>query len=105
MKRLFTVIGLGRFGYSVAQTMVEKGCEVLEISNFRTEGDNGSNHLPFSPSLKAPTMNQVITETLENHSEKTFTANLESSKSYYWKVGIKTLFKRKFYFPFYKTVL
>jgi trk system potassium uptake protein TrkA len=31
MKRLFTVIGLGRFGYSVAQTMVEKGCEVLAI--------------------------------------------------------------------------
>ena len=31
MKRSFTVIGLGRFGYSVAQTMVEKGCEVLAI--------------------------------------------------------------------------
>ena len=31
MKRLFTVIGLGRFGYSVAQTMVQKGCEVLAI--------------------------------------------------------------------------
>ncbi len=31
MKRLFTVIGLGRFGYSCAQTMVEKGCEVLAI--------------------------------------------------------------------------
>ncbi len=31
MKRLFTVIGLGRFGFSVAQTMVSKGCEVLAI--------------------------------------------------------------------------
>ena len=31
MKRLFTVIGLGRFGYSVAQTLVTKGCEVLAI--------------------------------------------------------------------------
>ncbi len=31
MKRLFTVIGLGRFGYSVAQTLVKKGCEVLAI--------------------------------------------------------------------------
>jgi trk system potassium uptake protein TrkA len=31
MKRLFAVIGLGRFGYSVAQTMVEKRCEVLAI--------------------------------------------------------------------------
>lgn len=31
MKRLFTVIGLGRFGYSVAQGLVTKGCEVLAI--------------------------------------------------------------------------
>lgn len=31
MKRLFAVIGLGRFGYSVAQTLVTKGCEVLAI--------------------------------------------------------------------------
>jgi trk system potassium uptake protein TrkA len=31
MKRLFAVIGLGRFGYSVAETMVKKGCEVLAI--------------------------------------------------------------------------
>jgi trk system potassium uptake protein len=31
MKRLFTVIGLGRFGYSVAQTLVSKGTEVLAI--------------------------------------------------------------------------
>jgi trk system potassium uptake protein len=31
MKRLFTVIGLGRFGYSVAQTLVAKGGEVLAI--------------------------------------------------------------------------
>jgi len=31
MKRLFAVIGLGRFGYNVAETMVKKGCEVLAI--------------------------------------------------------------------------
>ena len=31
MKRLFAVIGLGRFGYSVADTLVKKGCEVLAI--------------------------------------------------------------------------
>lgn len=31
MKRLFAVIGLGRFGYSVAETLVKKGCEVLAI--------------------------------------------------------------------------
>lgn len=31
MTRLFAVIGLGRFGYSVAETLVEKGCEVLAI--------------------------------------------------------------------------
>jgi trk system potassium uptake protein TrkA len=31
MKQLFTVIGLGRFGYCVAQNLVKKGCEVLAI--------------------------------------------------------------------------
>ena len=31
MKRLFAVIGLGRFGYSVAECLVQKGCEVLAI--------------------------------------------------------------------------
>lgn len=31
MKRLFAVIGLGRFGYGVAETLVKKGCEVLAI--------------------------------------------------------------------------
>lgn len=31
MKRLFAVIGLGRFGYNVAETLVKKGCEVLAI--------------------------------------------------------------------------
>ncbi len=31
MKRLFAVIGLGRFGYSVAESLVQKGCEVLAI--------------------------------------------------------------------------
>lgn len=31
MKRLFAVIGLGRFGYSVAETLVKKGNEVLAI--------------------------------------------------------------------------
>lgn len=31
MKRLFGVIGLGRFGYSVAETLVKKGSEVLAI--------------------------------------------------------------------------
>jgi len=29
--RQFAVIGLGRFGYSVAETLVKKGCEVLAI--------------------------------------------------------------------------
>lgn len=32
-KRQFAVIGLGRFGYSVARTLVEKGMEVLAIDN------------------------------------------------------------------------
>ncbi len=31
MRNLFAVIGLGRFGYSVAETLVQKGCEVLAI--------------------------------------------------------------------------
>jgi len=31
MKRFFAVIGLGRFGYSVAETLINKGCEVLAI--------------------------------------------------------------------------
>ena len=31
MRHLFAVIGLGRFGYSVAETLVQKGCEVLAI--------------------------------------------------------------------------
>jgi trk system potassium uptake protein TrkA len=31
MKRQFAVIGLGRFGYSVAETLVRKGMEVLAI--------------------------------------------------------------------------
>ncbi len=31
MKRLFAVIGLGRFGYSVAESLVYKGCEVLAV--------------------------------------------------------------------------
>ena len=31
--RRFAVIGLGRFGYSVAKTLIEKGCEVLAIDN------------------------------------------------------------------------
>ncbi|MBI5682111.1 MAG: TrkA family potassium uptake protein [Deltaproteobacteria bacterium] len=31
--RRFAVIGLGRFGYSVAKTLVEKGCEVLAIDD------------------------------------------------------------------------
>lgn len=30
-KRQFAVIGLGRFGFSVAETLVKKGCEVLAI--------------------------------------------------------------------------
>ena len=33
MKRLFAVIGLGRFGYSVAESLVKKGCEVLAIDS------------------------------------------------------------------------
>ena len=33
MKRLFAVIGLGRFGYSVAETLLKKGCEVLAIDS------------------------------------------------------------------------
>ncbi len=32
-KRQFAVIGLGRFGYHVAKTLVEKGMEVLAIDN------------------------------------------------------------------------
>jgi trk system potassium uptake protein TrkA len=35
MKRQFAVIGLGRFGYSVAETLVKKGCEVLAITDER----------------------------------------------------------------------
>jgi len=31
MKRQVAVIGLGRFGYGVAETLVRKGCEVLAI--------------------------------------------------------------------------
>lgn len=31
MKRQFAVIGLGRFGYSVAETLLKNGCEVLAI--------------------------------------------------------------------------
>jgi len=33
MKRTFAVIGLGRFGYSVAEALVKKGCEVLAIDS------------------------------------------------------------------------
>ena len=33
MKRQFAVIGLGRFGYSVAESLVQKGCEVLAIDS------------------------------------------------------------------------
>ena len=33
MKRLFAVIGLGRFGYSVAESLIQKGCEVLAIDS------------------------------------------------------------------------
>ncbi len=33
MRRLFAVIGLSRFGYSVAETLVQKGCEVLAIDH------------------------------------------------------------------------
>jgi trk/ktr system potassium uptake protein len=31
MKRLFAVIGLGRFGFHVAESLLQKGCEVLAI--------------------------------------------------------------------------
>jgi len=31
MKRQVAVIGLGRFGYGVAETLIRKGCEVLAI--------------------------------------------------------------------------
>ena len=31
--RSVAVIGLGRFGYSVAETLVKKGCEVLAIDS------------------------------------------------------------------------
>jgi trk system potassium uptake protein TrkA len=37
MKRQFAVIGLGRFGYSVAETLVKKGCEVLAIDRDETK--------------------------------------------------------------------
>jgi trk system potassium uptake protein TrkA len=37
MKRQFAVIGLGRFGYSVAETLVKKGCEVLAIDREETK--------------------------------------------------------------------
>src|SRR5512134_1787173 len=33
MKKQFAVIGLGRFGYSVAKELAESGCEVLAIDN------------------------------------------------------------------------
>jgi len=33
MKRQVAVIGLGRFGYSVAEALVKKGCEVLAIDS------------------------------------------------------------------------
>lgn len=33
MKKQYAVIGLGRFGYSVAKTLTELGCEVLAIDN------------------------------------------------------------------------
>ncbi|WP_447975363.1 potassium channel family protein [Nitrospira sp. Kam-Ns4a] len=36
-KRQFAVIGLGRFGYSVAETLVKKGCEVLAIDRDETK--------------------------------------------------------------------
>jgi trk system potassium uptake protein TrkA len=37
MTRQFAVIGLGRFGYSVAETLVKKGCEVLAIDHDETK--------------------------------------------------------------------
>jgi len=37
MKRQFAIIGLGRFGYSVAETLVKKGCEVLAIDRDETK--------------------------------------------------------------------
>ena len=36
-KRQFAVIGLGRFGHSVAETLVKKGCEVLAIDRDETK--------------------------------------------------------------------
>lgn len=37
MKRQFAVVGLGRFGHSVAETLVKKGCEVLAIDRDETQ--------------------------------------------------------------------
>ncbi len=31
MKKQFAVIGLGRFGYSIAKTLAELGCEVIAV--------------------------------------------------------------------------
>src|SRR5438105_4321032 len=37
MKRQVAVIGLGRFGYGVAETLIRKGCEVLAVAGYSVE--------------------------------------------------------------------
>ncbi|OGP32332.1 MAG: potassium uptake system protein [Deltaproteobacteria bacterium GWC2_42_11] len=51
--RKFAVIGLGRFGYGVAKTLTEKGCEVLAIDSDEEKVKDVSNFVTHAVQLDA----------------------------------------------------
>jgi trk system potassium uptake protein TrkA len=53
MKKQFAVIGLGRFGYSIAKTLAELGCEVIAIDKDEERVKKISEFVTYSVQLEA----------------------------------------------------
>lgn len=53
MKKSYAVIGLGRFGYSVAKTLAENGCEVLAIDRDEERIKKAADHVTMAVQLEA----------------------------------------------------
>lgn len=51
--RQFAVIGIGRFGYSVAKTLAEQGCQVLAIDSSSEEVEDIADHVTQAVQLDA----------------------------------------------------
>ncbi len=53
MKKQYAVIGLGRFGYSMAKTLAENGCEVIAIDRDEERVKKMAEHVTLAIQLEA----------------------------------------------------